>query len=76
MISAVKVAKFTKQYTQVDKGGTEHSSAAYFTVEVGNIHLVGILTCKSYIPVNEMFYIIQNHFVRLAFLRLPALLSV
>ena len=47
MISAVRVAKFTKQYTQADKGGTEHSSAAYFTVKVGNIHLVGIFTCKS-----------------------------
>ena len=27
MISAVKVAKFTMQYTEVDKGRTEHSRA-------------------------------------------------
>ena len=47
MDSAVKVAKFTMQYTQVDKGLLEHSSAVCFTVEAGNIHLVGIFTCKS-----------------------------
>ena len=48
MDSAVKVAKFTiMQYTQVDKGLLEHFSAVCFTVEPGNIHLVGIFTCKS-----------------------------
>ena len=39
MDSAVKVAKFTMQYTPGDKGLLEHSSAACFTVEAGNIHL-------------------------------------
>ena len=47
MDSAVKVAKFTMQYTPGDKGLLEHSSAACFTVEAGNIHVVGIFTCKS-----------------------------
>ena len=72
---AVKVAKFTiMQYTQVDKGLLEHSSAVCFTVEPGNIHLVGILE----LDISELNFLIfiQNHFVRLAFLWLLTLLSV